>query len=380
MDLNDMMDFTEGYEQYYSIENYSIEDQNDQNELSFFQSSDASPEVVYNDSPFIVEDTHAIYEEYSLQDPLQEDNQLERTKSLDKKNNSTISPGNEIVNLCDSDSESDEDIVDLCGSDQTQSDPVINLHRVEMIEKPKNIMKIFPSHKTKTVGILEYLEGKKESQIVNPNSLNEGYVLCARDLVRLLTPKAWLNDVVIQNYILLLAKTCEKTLIICTDTLKAFQRNKKEAVNNWLENNNLCGCDTILIVINPNADHWVLLVAHPKNDIIYFLDSYNKFYRKDYKLVSKFLTLAYKKTQENLTFTKALTNFCWTPYIIQCPIQENDYDCGVFACTNARYYLLEKELEYSEEDIRLLRQRIAFELINNKIVKDYATPLNYYVN
>jgi len=50
------------------------------------------------------------------------------------------------------------------------------------------------------------------------------------------------------------------------------------------------------------------------------------------------------------------------------PNQSNGYDCGVFTCTNARYFLFDRFPEYTESDILLLRHRIAWELINNTII------------
>jgi len=294
---------------------------------------------------------------------------------------------NNIVIDLTEDNEQNE-VIDLSGNDTDNDDtleesvPVVNLDGVKTINNPKNIWKIFPKHKRNTVGILTFLENKKENHIVNLNLYKKGYVLHAHHLVTLLTPKTWLIDVVIQNYILLLVKQCvQKLQILCTDYLEAFKKDQDKAVTDWLRNKkivNLNIYNKILIIINPNNNHWALFVANPKNRTIYSLDSLNGSNTNEYELVSKFLTMAYEKTQMNLTVSE--TSFEWKLLPLKSPIQTNGYDCGVFACTNARYYLLNKKFEYTEKDTRLLRQRIAFELINNKIVKDYATPLNYYVN
>jgi len=54
-----------------------------------------------------------------------------------------------------------------------------------------------------------------------------------RDIIKLLTPKSWLNFIVIQNYISSLVKNCEDTMVISTDTWVDFERRKHETVMRW---------------------------------------------------------------------------------------------------------------------------------------------------
>jgi len=58
-----------------------------------------------------------------------------------------------------------------------------------------------------------------------------------RDIIKLLTPKSWLNFIVIQNYISSLVKNCEETMVISTDTWVDFERRKHKTVMRWTKKN-----------------------------------------------------------------------------------------------------------------------------------------------
>ncbi|KAL4103540.1 hypothetical protein QTP88_018903 [Uroleucon formosanum] len=269
-------------------------------------------------------------------------------------------------------------IVDLCDDEDQSMDtsessrPEVNLELVKFIKRPRNILKIFPNHKRNTVGILEFLTGKKVGEYVNENLRLSGYNLYVENIVKLVTPKTWLPDVVIQNYIFLLVNNCKDTLNICTDTLASFQKDGQKTVVNWLGNNNLLRCQRVVVLINPNKDHWALFVVHTSNGVVYSFDSFNRSHQKEFDLVCDFLNKAFDCISHVTGQTRIIN---WKINLIECPRQTNQYDCGVFACTNARCYLLGKYFDYSQSDIRLLRQRIAFELINTTIVEDRTSYL-----
>lgn len=271
-----------------------------------------------------------------------------------------------MIDLCSSD---DEDM----NIDQLENNPVVKLDNITLIKRPKNVKKILPMHKKKTEITLEYLTGQRENDVVNSNIKLNGYVLHMRDLVRLLTPKSWLNDVIILNYISLLVQNSEETLVIPTDTWVDFRRRKHETVKRWTKNNNLYDFKRIVIPINPNSNHWALFVVDIWDGIIHSFDSFNKIHMKEYDIVSEFLTLAYnysvKKPGEERTMPS------WKYQVENSPQQKNTFDCGIFTCTNARYFLFGKKLEFTQPDCQLLRKRIAYELIHNELIQDQSTNL-----
>lgn len=79
---------------------------------------------------------------------------------------------------------------------------------------------------------IEFITGKKLNDVVNPHTkLTKGYPLCVGDLVRLLTPRAWLNRTIIQNYISLLVDYLRDILVLEPDILIGFNRNEAKLLN-----------------------------------------------------------------------------------------------------------------------------------------------------
>ncbi|XP_060859586.1 uncharacterized protein LOC132936824 [Metopolophium dirhodum] len=356
-----MIDLTEDDDE----ENSSsiIEDKNEPHNLNNINASPHQMEVVDNDSSTTVNDNdiHAI-----SQDNPSEINQSEITTGFVNINSTQESVQANTIDLCSSD---DEDM----NIDQSANNPVVKLDGIKLIKRPKNVKKILPKHRKKTEKTLDFLTGQRENDLVNSNVKLNGYELHMRDIIKLLTPKSWLNDVIIMNYISLLVKNCEDTLVISTDTWIDFGRRKHETVMRWANKNNLYDFKRIVIPINPNQNHWALFVVDIWEGIIHSFDSFNKTHIKEYNIVSEFLTLAYnysvKKPSEDRTMP------IWKYQIEKSPQQKNTFDCGIFTCTNARYFLLGKILEFAQPDCQLLRKRIAYELIHNELIQDQSTNL-----
>jgi Ulp1 family protease len=68
------------------------------------------------------------------------------------------------------------------------------------------------------------------------------------------------------------------------------------------------------------------------------------------------LLLDYFKDAYNIIRKQYDEPFQWKLYHGKSPLQNNNYDCGVFTCTNARHILwLGKPLYHTQEDIPLLK-------------------------
>ncbi|XP_003241301.1 ubiquitin-like-specific protease 1 [Acyrthosiphon pisum] len=353
-----MMDFTEDNEEYY----YSIiEDINEPHCSNNINASLQQMEVVDINPTTIIQDkdTHAISKDNSS-----EINQLEITTGIDNKN--STQENTSTIDLCSSD---DEDM----NIGQLTYNPVVKLDTIKLVKRPKNVKKILPKHRKKTEKTINFLTGQRENDVVNSNIKLNGYDLRMRDIITLLTPKSWLNDVIILNYISLLVRNCEDTLIISTDTWVDFGRRKHETVKRWAKKNNLYDYKKIVIPINPNKNHWALFVVDIWEGVIHSFDSFNKTHIKEYNIVSEFLILAYNYSIKKPGEERTMPN--WKYQIENSPQQKNTYDCGIFTCTNARYFLFAKKLEFTQPDCQLLRKRIAYELIHNELIQDQSTNL-----
>jgi len=355
------MDFTEDNEEYYSI----IEDKNEPHCSNNINASLHQMEVVDINSSTIVKDKdiHAISKDYSS-----EINQSEIITIVDNENSTqeSIQENTSTIDLCSSDDE-------YMNIDQLADNPVVNLDNIKLVKRPKNVKKILPMHRKKTEKTINFLTGQRENDIINSNIKLNGYELHMRDIITLLTPKSWLNDVIILNYISLLVRNCEDTLIITTDTWVDFKRKKYNTVMKWTKQNNLFDFKRIVIPINPNNNHWALFVVDIWGGIVHSFDSFNNTHIKEYNIVSEFLILAYNYSTKKPGEERTMPN--WKYQIENSPQQKNTYDCGIFTCTNARYFLFAKKLEFTQPDCQLLRKRIAYELIHNELIQDQSTNL-----
>jgi len=83
------------------------------------------------------------------------------------------------------------------------------------------------------------------------------------------------------------------------------------------------------------------------------------------KVLEDFLIEEYLEKRLHLRNQKDLT---WNVHIGKSPRQGNSYDCGIFVCTTARYWILEELMNYNQGDIPLIRQRMSYELIHNTML------------
>lgn len=53
---------------------------------------------------------------------------------------------------------------------------------------------------------------------------------------------------------------------------------------------------------------------------------------------------------------------------VESPQQKNGSDCGVFTCAAARYIAGDKPLGYSQNDMKVIRRRMVYEILENKLL------------
>lgn len=133
---------------------------------------------------------------------------------------------------------------------------------------------------------IEFLTGKRVNDVVNPHTKHtKGYEW---DLVRFLTPRAWLNDVVILNDISLLVDNLSDIVELQPDVVIDFNRNKAKTIKCRKKQNSSKNYNYTITANNPNQNHWALLVLDVKQRIINSFDSFNKMYKKESELVVSF--------------------------------------------------------------------------------------------
>ena len=109
----------------------------------------------------------------------------------------------------------------------------------------------------------------------------------------------------------------------------------------------------VLIPCNINDIHWILARVIMEKGIIEFYDSYNNKHEDVFQELEKLM--------------KSVTgNDFKDEYKAIIPKQRNNYDCGIYTCLYGYYLHLGKDIDFTEEDFDLTRQKIVL-LITSRI-------------
>lgn len=230
-------------------------------------------------------------------------------------------------------------------------------------------------------------EGGQSGQLSQFKNATVSYT----DIYRLY-PETWLNDEIVNFYFELLSDRASKTegipSIHCFNTFfcstlrdqgynkvrrwtKRVKKKKKRVKIKYLSyGTNYSKCiqvdvfskDILLIPIN-QAYHWVLGVIDIKNKTVSVYDSLHGNHDHTLSLFLKYLE------QEHLDKKKAPYDTSdWkkqTPKDI--PRQGNMSDCGAFTCTFAERLSRRKPFNFSQQDMEIIRRRMALNIYNKAI-------------
>ncbi|XP_026815956.1 uncharacterized protein LOC113555670 [Rhopalosiphum maidis] len=195
------------------------------------------------------------------------------------------------------------------------------------------------------------------------------------DLINVFFPKLWINDMLIEHYFRLLVKNCKDELIVSLDSLFIiiFKAKGFEVATNSIKGpiKNVLDCDKVIIPTHVQGNHWAFtLVEIKKLKITYYDSIKSSTYQNEMTSLVTYLNEAYDKHKK----PGDKESVSWSLFYGDCPSQTNDYDCGVFACTNARHAVLGKKVKYTQEDAPLLRHRITYEIIHDVLLPTVSTP------
>lgn len=243
------------------------------------------------------------------------------------------------------------------------------LEKINYIEKPRS-SEIFPNYsKEILLKIKSNLGNRTIKEVLYRCEIDKEIVLI-EDVIKVIQPHVWLNDVVINFYIGLLVKQSENNVLAIESHI--FQKVDMNGHSNYLYNNfkNIKVFDYSKIIIPIHLEtikHWVLITVEPRARTITYFDSCANFrafnvLSTKISLVVSFLNMIYR-AQERYVPTSTWKIICGNS-----PLQNNTYDCGIFVCTNARYIVFNKQINYSYHYSVLLRQRITYEILIKKIL------------
>lgn len=220
-------------------------------------------------------------------------------------------------------------------------------------------------------------------------------LLMGSDILSVIGPKAWLNESAVDNYLKLIeirsqgSVYCFKTCHYLKYVLGGYSNVSRFVKLDVLE---LFTKDYFYVPLCID-NHWVLFEINLKMRILTIFDSLKSSREAKYLEVNDinvirskgFLTYLYEheKYEKNLDYSVSdIKNWVESWRIINSvgPTQNNTDDCGIFVCTSAEIlsnlkpnmdpieksnYLIST---FGQSDICLLRQRIAYELMQNKLM------------
>ncbi|ORX51294.1 cysteine proteinase, partial [Hesseltinella vesiculosa] len=188
-----------------------------------------------------------------------------------------------------------------------------------------------------------------------------------KDIQKLL-PETWLNDEIINFYMLLLMERSNKSSafpsIHCFNTFfcSTLRDQGYDKVRRWTKRVDIFSKDLVLIPIN-RSYHWTLGAVDMNKKQISVYDSLNGDHSHTIKLLFRYLDQEHadkKKAPFDATGWSGVT-------LTDIPQQENSSDCGVFTCTFAEHLTRDAPLNFSQADMVPIRRRMVFDISQKEL-------------
>ena len=177
--------------------------------------------------------------------------------------------------------------------------------------------------------------------------------------------KNMLNDNVIDFYLQLLCQQNSNYYFALPSTyFSKMEKDGFESIDQWIDKTISFNYKIIFIPVCLQK-HWRLLTIDFLTDSISYYDTINANSTKCVTAIKHIGDLIAKKNLKKTIKWK-------TPKQAHGIKQTNDYDCGVFVCLFARYLILNRELDFGQNDISFYRNKIKNEIKNVLIDKNVS--------
>ena len=130
-------------------------------------------------------------------------------------------------------------------------------------------------------------------------------------------------------------------------------------VKSWSKKFNVFEKEKIFCPINVNVSHWSMLVIYIQEKRIAYYDSMQVHGKKYLDGALQYLV------DESLTMNRPFDKEQWTliTYADGLPLQENDYDCGVFALMYADFITDDLPLVFGQQHMELFRKKMCLSIM-----------------
>ena len=189
----------------------------------------------------------------------------------------------------------------------------------------------------------------------------------------------WLNDESLNAFIALLNRNYPSSHMFTTNFYTKYVNDGYYKMRKWTKNINITDYDYLLIPLNPNGNHWTVMVVDLRKKIFYYFDSLIE----DQDVIEEYATTVFKdlkqyfvsefkdKFRQNITF-----------HLSQCiivkttPQQTNYKDCGIFMTRVAELVMSKKRIPLNL-NAAYFRRRMLVEL-HEKMVLSALTQLQSF--
>ncbi|KAL5233022.1 hypothetical protein ACI65C_000432 [Semiaphis heraclei] len=247
---------------------------------------------------------------------------------------------------------------------QQKSPDDIFQEKLEIMKKeldkiePQKKNEIFPSYSKEIAdSIALQMSGSLNEYIVPGKNIKK------MDLKSVYVPNAWLNDEVINHYLGMIVER-DPTNIHSFDTFFYSKLSSQgyQSVRRWSRKKDIFACKKMFSPIHL-GNHWCLICVNFIEKNVKYYDSLGGKNPRCLNIIFDYLKQEYKN-KKNEEFDSS----GWKLMDAEdCPKQQNGYDCGVFTCVNAEYLSRDAKLDFVQDDMPILRNRISYEILNNRL-------------
>lgn len=184
----------------------------------------------------------------------------------------------------------------------------------------------------------------------------------------------WLDDEAINAFISLLNAQFTSSYMFSTAFLKKYEDFGYNHVKNWtkpklLKKANITFFDNLLIPLNPDENHWTVMIVDLRAKCFYYIDSIKKNISKEFVTDSVTLIKKWLVDEFFTKLNKRETFHTWPCIIVNnSPQQSNNKDCGVFMTRVSELIMGKKRIPTNFDDIPYLRKRMMIELYEKKLL------------
>ncbi|CCG20591.1 Ulp2 SUMO deconjugation enzyme [Candida orthopsilosis Co 90-125] len=177
----------------------------------------------------------------------------------------------------------------------------------------------------------------------------------------------WLNDNIIDFYLNLVMKRNSKVFIWTTHFYSTLASRGYSGVARWAKRKkiDLFTMDKVIVPVNISNTHWALAVIDNLQKTITYYDSLDFNQSGNPEAVEN---LQMYMDNEAKRLGHHAIKYKLIPYI-DAPQQKNGSDCGVFTCVAAQYLAQDKTFNYSQNDMKVIRRRMTYEIMNDELLK-----------